>query len=120
MRMENSKTDIVILTYNSSKFIELCIERIRRHTKNYQLFVIDNGSTDETKIILERLREPDDVIVYNEKNRGCGPARNQGAALGTSPLLCFVDSDLLVGPGWLEGMKVIYDAEDTGIVGVVS
>lgn len=120
MRMQEVKTDIVILTYNSSKYIELCLDRVRQHTDNYQLILVDNASTDGTVEILKRIVRPEDIVVYNEKNLGCGPARNQGAKLGTSPLLSFLDSDVLARPGWLDAMKLVYDGEDTGIVGALS
>jgi GT2 family glycosyltransferase len=118
--MQNAKTDIVILTFNNSKYIELCLDRIRKNTDNYQLILIDNGSTDGTREIIDKIKKPEDVVIFNEKNLGCGPARNQGARLGTSELIAFVDSDVVVVPGWLESMKLVYDSEESGLVGIMS
>jgi len=64
-----------------------------------QLIVVDNGSTDETQMLLEywqRIIPKQMDIIRNEENRGFGGANNQGAELARNPILLWMSNDVIV------------------------
>ncbi|MEY2568641.1 MAG: hypothetical protein QOE35_3170 [Actinomycetota bacterium] len=80
--------DVVILTWNDGEQLRTALESVSASTGvDAHVIVVDNGS--EPPVVV-----PDGVrLIRNDENRGVAPARNQGARAGTSPLICFLDSD---------------------------
>lgn len=114
-------TSIIILSYNTQKMTQLCIESIRRHTRDgaYEIIVIDNASTDDS---LEYLRAQKDIrLIENRVNRGFPAGCNQGLHVAKGDELLLLNSDTIVTPRWLENMKrALYSAEDIGAVSCVT
>jgi glycosyltransferase involved in cell wall biosynthesis len=59
--------------------------------KNYELIVVDDGSTDDTREILDTYGR--DIIVFRQTNKGVSAARNRGIAAAGGQLVAFLDSD---------------------------
>lgn len=114
-------TSIIILSYNTQKMTQLCIESIRRHTRDgaYEIIVVDNASTDGS---LKYLRAQRDVrLIENRINRGFPAGCNQGLHAAKGDELLFLNSDTVVTPRWLDNMKrALYSAEDIGAVSCVT
>ncbi len=83
---------------------------------DYELIVIDNGSTDGTAEFLAQLGG-DVRIVKNADNAGFAKACNQGAALARGKYLVFLNNDTIPRPGWLNAL--VGEAESDASVGVV-
>jgi len=66
----------------------------------YELIVVDNASSDGTAELLAR-EVHQAAVVLNERNRGFGPANNQGASRAVGRYVLFLNNDALVLPGWL-------------------
>ena len=96
---------IVIVTYNRLEFTRMTIDRIFRNTKypNYELIVVDNGSTDGTVQYLKRIEKKSRVskVIYSRDNLGKGRAANKGFALSTGQYIIGLDDDMLVPMNWL-------------------
>lgn len=92
---------VIIPAYNATKYIGAAIDSVLAQTyENYEIIVVDDGSTDGTK---EKLHAYRDRIVYHyQKNRGEAGARNSGIRLAKGPLLAFLDADDLWMPQKLE------------------
>lgn len=78
--MQNSKILIVIVSYNSRRYMQECIEslRIKLNPESYKIVVVDNASTDG---IAEWLSAQADImLIQNHNNVGFGPACNQAVA----------------------------------------
>ena len=78
------KTSIILLTYNNFHYTKDCIESIRRYTEkdSYEIIVVDNASTDETK---DWLKEQEDIkMLLKQENVGFP----KGCNLGISPEFC--------------------------------
>ena len=86
---------IIIPTYNSEKTIRSCIDSILiQKFDDFEIVVINDGSTDNTPEVLEELSKQDNRIkVYNFDNSGVSIARQRGISLATGEYLLFVDSD---------------------------
>lgn len=86
------KVSVVIPTYNDASFIEKCINSvIQQSYKNTEIIVINDGSTDETKIILEKYKK--DIRIIHQRNSGPSATRNKGIELATGEYISFVDGD---------------------------
>jgi len=80
---------------------------------DFELIVVDDGSTDETGSIREIYG--DRLHYIHQENRGASAARNRGVAEAGGDLICFLDSDDLWLPGKLKTQKALAE-EDPGIL----
>lgn len=87
----------IIPVYNGDKFISKCLDSIFAQTyKDFQLLVINDGSTDNTLSILEVYKEKFynfDFTIISTENRGHSHARNLGITKATREYIWFVDAD---------------------------
>jgi len=85
---------VILPTYNRASTIRRAVESVLRQTfEDFELIVVDDGSTDNTAKYLRSIADPRLKVVVLEKNRGLGAARNAGIAEARSPYLAFQDSD---------------------------
>ena len=118
----NSKTSIIILTYNNLDKTKDCIESIRKYTDkdSYEIIVVDNNSTDDTKLFL---KEQDDIkVIFNESNVGFPMGCNIGIANAEETYdILLLNNDTIVTKNWLSNLKkCLYSDEKIGAVGAVS
>jgi glycosyltransferase involved in cell wall biosynthesis len=94
---------------NGEKYIGRCLDALRglvRGGTDYEIIVIDNGSTDGTLAILKSAGVQYSVIP----SITVGELRNRGAGMAQGEYLAFIDSDVEVMPAWLrEGLAVLDD-----------
>lgn len=84
--------DVIIPTYNRAKVLERAILSVLKQTyKNFTLYVVDDGSTDETACLLEKYK--DQIILLSQSNKGVSSARNLAAFKGSGDWIAFLDSD---------------------------
>ncbi|MGZ3606738.1 MAG: glycosyltransferase family 2 protein [Syntrophales bacterium] len=91
---------VVIPTYNRALYVNKAIDSILNQTfTDYEIIVVDDGSTDNTK---EALKQYQDKIKYiYQENSGVSTARNTGIKNSTGPWLAFLDSDDTWRPEYL-------------------
>ncbi|PIG95297.1 glycosyltransferase [Gloeocapsopsis sp. IPPAS B-1203] len=93
---------IIIPAYNAEKTILTTIKSIQKQTcSNFELIVIDDGSTDKTCELLSTLSEPK-LKVFSYKNGGLPVARNRGITHARGDYITFIDADDLWTPDKLE------------------
>jgi GT2 family glycosyltransferase len=95
------EVSILMVTHGAERWVRRALSAILDHTEPcYEMIVVDNasvpGMVGRLETELENVR-----LVFNETNRGFGPANNQAAALAVAPLLVILNSDALVHDGWL-------------------
>ncbi len=116
------KTSIIILTYNNFEYSRDCIESIRKYTENntYEIIVVDNNSTDETREWLKA--QPDLKLQLNEKNEGFPRGCNIGIRMAEADNdILLLNNDTIVTPRWLENLRTcLYSSHDIGAAGAVS
>ena len=89
-----SLVSIIVLTYNSERYISNCLEAIKNQTyKSFEVLIVDAGSTDETIKILEKYKSLIDLQVILAPNTSMGEARNIGVRRASGEFLAFCDSD---------------------------
>ena len=88
------KVSIIIPMYNASKYIGECIQSVINQTHtNWELILIDDGSTDNTKSIIEPYLEDDRIRYFWQENGKQGKARNHGVRKTTGMFIGFLDAD---------------------------
>lgn len=89
----NPRFSIITVCYNSARTIERCINSVRRQNyEDYEHIIIDGGSSDGTRNILERYDDRR-VRVVSEQDAGIYDAMNKGIALATGEYLYLLNSD---------------------------
>jgi glycosyltransferase involved in cell wall biosynthesis len=98
--MDRKKISVIVPVYNSIDCLEKCVESICGQTySNLEILLIDDGSTDGTEKLCDKLSEADARIrTYHKKNGGASSARNMGIKLALGEYLGFVDSDDYIEP----------------------
>ncbi len=86
---------IIIPVYNAERFVSRCIESVlSQKNTNFELLLIDDGSTDKSKFICDDYARRDDRIhVIHKQNGGVSSARNTGLSLAKGEWVSFVDAD---------------------------
>ncbi|MFB0947052.1 MAG: glycosyltransferase family A protein, partial [Spirosomataceae bacterium] len=93
----NLPVSVLIAAYNAEKYVAETINSVLQQTQQpTEIIVIDDGSTDDTKSILETFR--DKIRIISRENRGVPRSVNQAIQLSTQPLICFLDADDLWHP----------------------
>lgn len=107
---------IIVPVYNSSRYLYKCIQSILEQTyEDFELLLIDDGSTDNSREICEEFSCKDSRIkVLCKKNGGVSSARNLGLDSAQGDLITFVDSDDWVHPDFLRKRydRLISEAAD--------
>lgn len=85
---------VIIPTYNRSQYILESIESVfNQHFQDFEIWVVDDGSTDDTKIILDPLIKQNRIKYLRTSHRGASHARNTGVKHSKGRLIAFLDSD---------------------------
>ena len=97
---------IVTSLFNRLNVTRACLESLERTLRGwaYEVILIDDGSTDGTREFLRGLPDPPYRVILNESRRGFAANNNAGARLARGQLLCLLNNDTIVLPGWLEPM----------------
>lgn len=94
--MKNEKKiSVIIPVFNVEQYLGKCIESILTQTfKEFELILINDGSTDQSKLICELYQEKDKrVRVINKNNTGTSDTRNIGLDIAVGKYISFIDSD---------------------------
>lgn len=93
--MENPTISIIVPVYNVEKYLDRCIQSILNQTfKDFELILVDDGSTDNSGFICEKYKEMDNrIVVIHKENGGLSSARNTGLDIAIGKYIGFVDSD---------------------------
>ncbi|MWN31263.1 MULTISPECIES: glycosyltransferase family 2 protein [unclassified Gilliamella] len=118
MEIEMPLVSIIIPVYNSSKFILATLASLENQSyNNYEIILINDGSTDNSHNILENYKKKhNNVILYNQKNRGVSVARNKGIELSNGEFITFLDSDDTYSPNYLEKLLRRQKEENADLV----
>lgn len=109
---------IIMPCYNQAQYIDEAIQSVVRQTyKDWELIIVDDGSTDDSFSIAKRYAQSDSRIqVHSQENGGPSKARNNGARLAIGKYLLFFDSDDIILPTLLEeGIRYMEDNENCAL-----
>jgi cellulose synthase/poly-beta-1,6-N-acetylglucosamine synthase-like glycosyltransferase len=106
---------VIIPAYNAGRTLSSCLEALHNQSvprKDYEIIVVDDGSTDGTARIARRFN----VEYLFQANQGPATARNRGASASRGSIILFTDSDCVPDHNWIQEMVRPFD--DPDIVGV--
>tara|TARA_Y100000815_G_C13349516_1_gene503661 strand:+ start:4562 stop:5482 length:921 start_codon:yes stop_codon:yes gene_type:complete len=111
------KASVIVAVYNGAKTLTQTIESILSQTyDNFELLLIDDGSTDESKNLIEKYLEDERVKYFKKQNGGVASARNFGIARATGEVIGFCDQDDQWLPQKLEKQIPLFSDPDVGLV----
>ncbi len=113
---KNLPISVIIPTFNSVKFIGQAVQSVLNQTyREFEVIVIDDGSTDATKDILREFNGH--IRYYYQENRGPSAARNAGIEIARGDYICFLDADDTWMPNKLEvQLTFMAQHDDIGLV----
>jgi GT2 family glycosyltransferase len=117
--MSMGKVSVVIPTYNRAYCLPATLQSLQRQTySNWEAVVVDDGSTDDTAALIERLRAQDPRIKYlSQRNAGVSAARNAGLRSAEGDWIGFLDSDDAWEPWKLAAQVACFEQlPDVGMV----
>ncbi len=110
----NLLISVIIPTFNRAWCLMEAIDSVFTQTyKNYELIVVDDGSTDNTN---ELLRHSEDITVIHQANQGVSAARNRGIAACSGLLVAFLDSDDLWRPDKLAAQVSFFNQNPEAMI----
>ncbi len=116
----NYRVCVIIPAYNEEDVIDDCLAALDRQTlSNFEVFVIDDASTDRTREIILRYsqKNPTRFRLFEFGKVGPGKARNLAALETKAELLAFTDADCIPSPDWLSELVKAFDLEAIGSAG---
>lgn len=106
----SSLISIIMPAFNRQQFVCKAIESALSQTwRNIELIIIDDGSTDDTKIVIEKYKKDSRFVYYYQKNQGQSVARNKGIKESHGEYIAFLDSDDIWLPDKLEKQIAIIE-----------
>lgn len=101
---DKAVVSIIVPVYQTEKYLERCIRSIiGQEYENFELILIDDGSTDKCPVICDYWRQRDDrIIVKHQNNCGVASARNAGLDLASGDYIAWVDSDDWIEPSYIK------------------
>lgn len=99
----NILVSIIMPVYNVEKYLEKTLESVKAQSfQNYELIVINDGSTDKSFEILKMYQDRmPQLYIMDQKNSGVSTARNRGIKRATGEYVCFLDADDQLSPGMM-------------------
>ena len=97
--MKNHKVSIIIPVYNIADYLEKCVQScIEQTSRDIEIIIINDGSTDYSSAIIEKLAEQDKRIIFvDKKNEGVSLARKTGFDTSSGDFVFYLDGD-----DWIE------------------
>lgn len=91
------KISFIIPAYNAEKYIIRCLDSIiSQCTENYEIIVVNDGSTDNTLATVQKYTASNNnniIILIDKKNQGVSAARNDALDIATGEVIMFLDAD---------------------------
>ena len=114
--VENPTVSFIVVLHNRAHLSLLSLESVLANANvSYELIVVDNASTDETALMLDRLQGA--KIIRNPTNVGFGPACMQAADCAAGEYLCFFNNDALLSPTAVSAALANFGSVGVGGVG---
>ncbi len=115
---KNQKVSIILPAYNASTTLERTIASVKAQDyKDWEIIIIDDGSTDRTPELAQNFAKKDNrILYYKQPNAGVSSARNTGLTKADGDWILFLDSDDTIDPHFLSKMMRSANDNNSDIV----
>lgn len=109
--MSSPLISVVVPVYNIEAYLEKCVRSLLDQTySNLEIILVDDGSTDSSPVLCDKLAMEDNrVVVSHKRNGGLSDARNHGIALASGEYLSFIDGDDYLAQGAYEAVMAEFE-----------
>lgn len=118
------KYSVITITHNGIKHTVNFIENLFRNTKDFELIIIDNNSTDGTVEYLQSLLVKENVtVIFNKTNSTYSKANNQGIKIASGEYIVFMNNDTIPSFDWADRMSSHFNKvpmKNIGMIGPVT
>lgn len=105
------KFSVIMTVYNGEKYISEALESVLEQTeKDFEIIVVNDGSTDRTAQILVQYLNNPVITIYNRENAGPGSARNFAMSVAKGDYFAFIDADDVYLPEHLSICREVLDS----------
>jgi glycosyltransferase involved in cell wall biosynthesis len=107
---------VIIPTFNRAQVLALCLEHLERQTyTDFEVLVVDDGSTDDTAATLERFVQNSSLRMRTLRQPNSGPAKGRNLAIqaADSPLCILIGDDILVSPNFVEQHRLMHQGHSS-------
>ena len=118
MIIKDRLVSVIIPVYNVEKYLEKCVLSVLNQTyKNLEIILVDDGSTDSSSELCEKLKTLDNrIIVVHKINGGLSDARNAGLNVCKGDYIFFLDSDDYIKSNTIEILTNIMYKDNSDLV----
>jgi glycosyltransferase involved in cell wall biosynthesis len=102
----------VVCTLNRAAYLAKAVQSLVNQTypkHHYEIIVVDNGSTDNTRDVVEQFSQSATIRYIYEPIKGLSQARNTGWQAASGKYVAYIDDDAIACPHWLEKMMEAFD-----------
>ena len=90
---------IIMPSYNTAQYIAETIQSVINQTyQNWELIIVDDCSSDDTDIVVGKIKDPRIKYIKNQRNSGAAVSRNRALRMANGRWVAFLDSDDLLKP----------------------
>lgn len=110
------KVSIVTMTYNRARVLEKTLSAMLEldYPNEYEVIVVNDGSTDNTKEMLKKFEKK--IRVIHQERKGPCAARNTGIRAAKYPIIVNMDDDCIPAKDWLKDLVSSFDSPEVGVV----
>lgn len=113
------KISVLICVYNVEKYIHECIKSLLiQSVKDFEIVIVDDGSIDNTRNIIEDFDDTRIRYFRNKENIGMAKSRNKCINLSKGEIIFFTDGDCVLSKDWIEqGLRLLKTKRSIGVEG---
>lgn len=117
MKNDDSLVSVLIVNWNGAEVLPECLSSVLLlNHKNIEIVVVDNGSTDDSVDIVDKICGGKAKIVRLEKNVGFAAGMNAGFEKAAGEFIATLNNDMVVEPSWLDQPLELFKDKSVGIV----
>lgn len=115
---QKPKLSVIVPVYNVADYLDWCLDSLAEQTcADLEILCVNDGSTDNSRKILECRQEQDPrIVIIDKENGGLSSARNAGIKAAKAPVVCFLDSDDRFTPDAAEVIVQTFANEQPDVV----
>lgn len=115
---QKPKLSVIVPVYNVADYLDWCLDSLAEQTcADLEILCVNDGSTDNSRKILECRQEQDPrIVIIDKENGGLSSARNAGIKAAKAPIVCFLDSDDRFTPDAAEVIVQTFANEQPDVV----